>query len=563
MALSLSEAARHQLKNLVTAFSLGTLVFIRRWYDMENLNLLEAGGLNYFRSSPPGTTLLISTILASLLVSAVFWLAWLWVERHSTPGRRRFAHCVFLLVLIFPLESVRRYWNTVTEKFDLGSNGALFAVEGVVAVGFVMLLFGNTRILHPARKVAMWLTLLLPALLIDFTMTRLGMEPPESYAPDPPAAMLPPRPSSPRLIWLIFDELDQHMVFDRRPADLELPEIDRLRSEGLMADHAAQISDHTTIALPSLLSGRLFTEAHPEGADVLRLQPEGSKQSVTWESQANVFERARNLGVNSALAGWHHPYCRVIGDQLVHCFAVPSTHSTAALTVEAHSERDGVRGTVPRLFRRQIYNLADMLHSSQEPDSTLLRDTEIQQDQQQQYLAIRDAAYREAADPQVGLLFVHFPTPHPFPIYDRRGRTFKLRGGLDYFDNLALADRTIGELRRTLEQAGLWNRTALLVSGDHGLRSAQWKGRLGWTEEMDRLADGHTPLDVPFLLRLPGSTQPATVTRSFSSVISAEVALSVLRGEISTPAQAAAWLEGHVTSVGPSSAAAVTATLKK
>jgi sulfatase-like protein len=556
MALSLSEAARHQLKNLVTAFSLGTLVFIRRWYDMENLNLLEAGGLNYFRSAPPGITLLISTILSSLVVSAVFWLAWLWVERHSTPGRRRFAHCAFLLVLLFPLESVRRYWNTVTGKFDVGSNVALWAVEGVVAAGFVMLLFGNTRVVYPARKVATWLTLLLPALLIDFTMTRLGMEPPDAYAPRPPAAMLPSRPSSPRIVWLVFDELDQHMVFDRRPADLELPEIDRLRSEGLMADHAAEISTHTTIALPSLLSGRLFTEAHPGGADVLQLQPEGSKQPVAWESQANVFGRARDLGVNSALAGWHHPYCRVIGDQLVHCFAVPSTHSTAALTVEAHAERDGVRGTIPRLFQRQLYNLADMLHSSEEPNSERFRDTEIQQDQQRQYLAIREAAYREAADPRVGLLFVHFPTPHPFPIYDRRSHTFELRAGLDYFDNLALVDRTIGELRRTLEQAGLWKRTALLIGGDHGLRAAQWKGQLGWTEEMDRLAGAYTPLDVPFLLRLPGSTQPATVTRSFSSVISAEVVLSVLRGEISTPAQAAAWLEGHVRS------AAVSATLK-
>ena len=46
MALSLSPAARRQLTNGLTAFSLGTLCFIRRWYDLEHL---QPRGLDYFR----------------------------------------------------------------------------------------------------------------------------------------------------------------------------------------------------------------------------------------------------------------------------------------------------------------------------------------------------------------------------------------------------------------------------------------------------------------------------------------------------------------------------------
>ena len=38
------------------------------------------------------------------------------------------------------------------------------------------------------------------------------------------------------------------------------------------------------------------------------------------------------LGVNAALVGWHHPYCRVLGDELARCFAIPSSHSTTALS---------------------------------------------------------------------------------------------------------------------------------------------------------------------------------------------------------------------------------------
>src|SRR5580698_9467970 len=100
MALSLSPAARHQLTNSLTAFSLGTLCFIRRWYDLENL---QPRGLDYFRTAPADSTLLISTVLAALVLAAVFWMVWFWVERRSTPGLRKFAHCLFLLILMFPI----------------------------------------------------------------------------------------------------------------------------------------------------------------------------------------------------------------------------------------------------------------------------------------------------------------------------------------------------------------------------------------------------------------------------------------------------------------------------
>ena len=83
MALSISPAARHQVTNFLTAFSLGTLCFIRRWYDLENL---QPHGLDYFRAAPANSTLLISTILSSLILAGVFWMAWSWVERHPAPG---------------------------------------------------------------------------------------------------------------------------------------------------------------------------------------------------------------------------------------------------------------------------------------------------------------------------------------------------------------------------------------------------------------------------------------------------------------------------------------------
>jgi hypothetical protein len=544
MALSLSPAARHQLSNALTAFSLATLCFIRRWYDLENL---QPRGLDYFRNAPGDLTLLASTVVGALLLAAVFWGAWRCVETVSPkltygPQFRTFAHVCFVLVLMYPIESVRRYWNTQTDHFDYGSNISLWVVEAILAAGVVLLLIGNRRILAPARRVALLLLLLFPALMIDFLTNRLGAEQPEVYANRPSAPLLPARGAgSARVVWMVFDELDQRLVFDRRPDYLKLPALDRLLGESVASNHAIETSTFTAIALPSLIAGRVFSNAQALDANTLDLIPRGSSQAVDWRNEPSVFTRARALGVNAAMAGWHHPYCRILGNQLVDCFALPSTHSSAALAEEAQASQDGVWKTVAWLFEWQLANLRNIL-TDRDPGSEDLRDVEIQRGQQQQYFQIRDHAYRYAADPRLDLVLIHFPAPHLFPIYNRREQSFHLAGALDYFDNVALVDRTVAEIRRAIDQAGLSDRTALLLTADHGLRPGAWIGRMGWTGELDRMTGRQPPSTVPFILKLPGQNRAVEVERSFSNVAAADLSLAVLEGKVSTASEAAAWM---------------------
>lgn len=556
MALPISPAARHQLTNLLTALSLGTLCFIRRWYDLEHL---QPRGLDYFRIAPASPDLLLSTIVSALILSVFFYLAWLFVEKYSRPWLRRLAQCVFLLVLLFPIESVRRYWNTQTDSFDLGSNISMWVIEAVLAAGFVTALLGNRRVLAPARRVALLLLLLLPALMIDFLLNRLGAEQAALYEPLPPQPMQKSRgPGAPRFVFLVFDEMDQRLAFERRPASLQLPQLDRLRAESVVDNRVDQTAMYTAIALPSLISGQLFTNAQALDADTLNVLPQGAKQFVAWRSEPNLFTRARGLGVNAELIGWHHPYCRVLGDEVARCLALPSNHSTAAMAAEASATEEGVWPTVGFLYRRQLANLWDMLHSRGEPFSEHLRDSEIQRTQQQHYFRIRDEAYRAAADPQIGLLFVHFPTPHMFPIYNRRRQNFQIDPSLDYFDNLALVDRTVGELRHVLEQAGLWDNTTILITADHGLRPGAWIGRLGWTPELDRLTNREPPQRVPFILKLGGSTEPAVTERAFYNSIGSDLALAVLSRQVTTSSQTVAWLARHATESAKPPASALT-----
>jgi hypothetical protein len=540
-----SSPLRHHLSNFLIALSAACLCFIRRWYDLERL---EPRGLGYLRAGPIDRTLLAATAASVLILAAVFWLARTWVERHPTVFRRRLGHVVFLLVMLSSLESVRRYWNSEIDRFDWGSNLALAVLEGLLACGLLLLFFGRPRILLAARRVALLLTLLLPALVFDFTSSIFNPGNVEGYANRPSLPMLPVSRAAPRVIWLVFDELDERFTFDARPADLELPELDRLRAESVAASRATETSSWTAVALPSLISGRVFATARMVDAGTLKLKPEGDKTEVDWRDEPNVFKSARQSGVNVSLVGWHHPYCRLFGDELVRCYSLPSSHSTTALEHEIRAARKGVVSAVPDLFRRAGLNLLDLFRPADRSLSERSNEAAVQTEQQQQYFALRDHTYQEAANPNLGLVFSHMPTPHMFPIYNRRERNFDLRGARDYFDNLALVDRTVGELRAALEKNGLLDRTAILLTADHGFRPDNWRGGTGWTAEFDRLTAGGTSLTVPLILKLPGSSRGVTFDGQISNVVAGDLALAVLKGEVSTPAQAAEWLRRHARS---------------
>jgi hypothetical protein len=523
------------------------LCFLRRWYDLEHL---KERSMDYYRIRPADPTLLIATLVSAFLLSGVLWLAWIWVQRNPTPWKMQFARCGFLLLLIFPLESVRRYWNSEGNHADWGTNIAILAIESLLVIGLVMTLLGNQRVLRAARRVALILTLLFPSLMIDFAWSRVSEEPASSYRPKPTLPMLAehgkPSGARRRVIWMLFDEFDQRLAFDLRQPKVDFTELDRLRSESVVADHARQTAPWTTLALPSLLSGRTYSRAELVDANTLRVYPGDGGSGVNWRDQPNMFKEARKLGANSEIIGWHHPYCRVFGDETVRCMDVPSGHPTVALLRETSVADEGVPQAVRFLFALQLGNLRDMLGWSSESASENGRDIYVQRRQLQQYFQIRDRAYCEATDKNIDLLFIHFPLPHLFAIYDRERRDFTLNDKLSYADNLALVDRTVGEMRRALEHAGLWDSTSILITSDHGLRPDLWRGRMGWTDELDRLTAGGQSQTVPFIVKLAGQNHGAAYDRGFSSVVSSALVLAMLSGEVSTAEDVSAWLDVHL-----------------
>src|SRR6185437_12281562 len=94
------------------------------------------------------------------------------------------------------------------------------------------------RVLSAARQMTLLLTLLLPSLLFDFSSNQLAADA-SAFQIRPAAAFLPHHPAH-RFLWLVFDELDQGIAFERRPVSVHLPELDRLRAQSFTASNSTQ-----------------------------------------------------------------------------------------------------------------------------------------------------------------------------------------------------------------------------------------------------------------------------------------------------------------------------------
>jgi arylsulfatase A-like enzyme len=150
------------------------------------------------------------------------------------------------------------------------------------------------------------------------------------------------------------------------------------------------------------------------------------------------------------------------------------------------------------------------------------------------YRALRDAGIRLATDRRVGLALLHLPIPHAPPIYDMRRGAFSYDRpeGAGYFDNLALADRTFGDLRAAMEREGTWSSTAVIVFGDHGRRDLADEARIAHRQ-------------VPFLLRLPGGARGAAYAAPVNLACLRTLTMEILEGRVRTAEEAAAWLDAN------------------
>jgi hypothetical protein len=113
----------------------------------------------------------------------------------------------------------------------------------------------------------------------------------------------PVRASQPRVVWMIFDELDYRLAFEQRPPGVRLPALDRFREESICATNANSPGDNTTLSMPALISGRRLSAAEPASASDLSVTLADTGETNLWTHLPSVFEAAQEAGFNTALLG--------------------------------------------------------------------------------------------------------------------------------------------------------------------------------------------------------------------------------------------------------------------
>lgn len=502
------------------------------------LGLAEDAGMRYFQDRPPHLSLLIALILdVCVLAAVVFGLALL-SGAHSRPARR-FGIAGVAIACFFAFYQAQRF---VTESLREWKPELPWMALKIAAA--CVLLFLIVRYRRRALGAAVSVLTILSAVFFVLALNgiwRYETNDLHRAKDQTPAPLLPGTEGRSHFVWIIFDELDDRMLFEVRPARVQLAEFDRLRAESLYGKARTPSTD-TLWAMPSFILERRVVQV---GLSASQLQVEFSKggQWVDARTPPNVFRDARAAGLNSGLTGWHHPYCRIFGSDLSDCswmsYGGPVVRvekylrNWSLLRQAAYVVNWDARWSVPRLI--------EPLHwAAPEPDEARL--WRQQQIEAMQYIVPQ--GLRMLHNPELNLVFIHIPTPHPAGIWDTRAQKFTLENS-NYVDNLALADRTLGQIRAAMEQMGTWDSSTVLVSADHPYRTGMWRDSVLWTAEMARLTESRWHLYVPFLLKLPSQGAEVDYKNDFNNVLSADLALEVLKGRLRSPAEAVSWLNAH------------------
>lgn len=298
-----------------------------------------------------------------------------------------------------------------------------------------------------------------------------------------------------RVVWVIFDEMDEGLALEQAGQAPGMPHFSRLRQRALTAVQAWSPARDTVASLPALLTGRRVDGYRYAGPARLALHDPDLGGEFLFKQADTVFARLPGGPARGTLDGFYHPYCAILGG-LGHCrsrFLALAGEPTDVLTFLA-----------PKFLHRSF---------------------------NEHYRVTRDVwpafieRVRTGGD---ALNFGHVNVPHLPAAYAFERLKVPLVRDQDgmYRLNMRLADELLGELLQVLETPGAPD-TLLIVSADHWFRAIS----------------PQTARPVPYLLWHVGHAQGLRLQTPVSTVHTAALVEQVLAGRLAAdPLSLAAWL---------------------
>ena len=503
-SVPLPDSIKRKIKKSIVAVSVANFCFLNSGFDL----LFDED--RFFDKVPVTPTLLLALLVNIFWLAAVIWLGIRCRQRSSNRALHLVLDLGFLFLMLVPLDFVRfKILNITDHQLFVFLKRPAVMLCAVVVIATVVWQHG--RIARAAAVAAAIAFPLAFSMLAKNVLICLGLMHQNNCAGE--IALPPPGPvpaGRPRVLWIIFDETDYRIAFEQRPPGVSLPAFDHLRTESLFATDAYAPADATLYSMPSLIIGRRLSLVDAKGTSDLNLMFADTGATARWSTLPSVFSEARGLGINTALVGWYLPYDRMLPNALNYCawWSYPSFEPTRAATFSAE-------------MWQQVFSLTGTIHYRQ-MSAKMYHDSFIES-----LSVVSNSAY--------GLVLLHLPPPHRPGVYlpdQNRFTAWPMSKVQGYFNNLMLADRELGAFRQVLETSGYWNRTWVILSADHSWRQSE-------------LYDGKRDMRIPFLVKPPAGGEATAYPRQFNTVLTRDLILAILRGEITNGQNVATWLDFH------------------
>lgn len=436
------------------------------------------------------------------LLAVVVYLVIEAVQRLPGPWNRRAMAVLVVALALNPLNSLREL--------------AGISLPGEIWTALVALALLAALVFRPRWLPALLLWAILvssPLVLLNVTRAVLAMGDGPSAQRSVAIAPAAAKPGHKRIVWLLFDELDNRILREHLS---ELPNFQAVTRESIVALKAAPPGGSTLTAVPALLLGRAVHASKPVGPKDLSLTFRAGDAPVPFKSADTIFGEITAKGGRVAISGWMFPYCRLFADATAWCT------DRLASSMRSHRAKsfDGDVGT----WFGSIYPLNGR-HNAHIGYRKMISDA------------------REIARGGFDLAYMHLSVPHPPWLWDpkRAGiASTVIEVGYDlatsttegYIGNLLHADSLLGEILDRLRSVPGWRDTTLIIQSDHGLRHATD----GWPSAFDGpRGELGNPGDVVLIVHLPGQQAGLTIAEEVSSLNTKALIHGIWDGAVSSP----------------------------
>ena len=269
--------------------------------------------------------------------------------------------------------------------------------------------------------------------------------------------------------------------------------IRRLAQRSVVVTHALSPYHYTRQSVPMLL----YTTDLKFGQEGAVGYFDHNGRELLSTDATSLFERGKREGYNTYMLGWGLPFERILGSQVDYC------HS-----YHVYPEGDTICAEMGYMVCRALRYWSD-------PISQRLWRTLPHRQMAEFRFRTNKAMQAEMLDilrtcPMNSFAVFHLPIPHDPFIWDEKGNYRGLRGSgplpVGYQRNLKYLDFYVGEIMRTLEDAGKLKPALLILTSDHSFRAE---------EEPDIRAEPEWIRSVPLIIKLPNQESGRIIDQQF------------------------------------------------